>query len=124
MTDLDRIEGLFVGQLDERELRTFERAIADGEAYRSYEGVPDLWDAQQSACDASGRPRGSEGNMNEKQIKALVEALWEIRDSAKWAKDRSHDAAQKATLRLIERKASQALKAVGSTIDPRDPETI
>jgi hypothetical protein len=38
MSDLERIEGLFVGQLNERELRTFERAIADGEAYRSYEG--------------------------------------------------------------------------------------
>ena len=38
MDDLRRIEGLFVGQLDERELRTFERAIEDGEARRSYEG--------------------------------------------------------------------------------------
>lgn len=38
MTDLEQIEGLFVGQLDERELRTFERAIDDGEARRSYEG--------------------------------------------------------------------------------------
>jgi hypothetical protein len=38
MTDLESIEGLFVGQLDEREMRTFERAIADGEARRSYEG--------------------------------------------------------------------------------------
>lgn len=38
MSDLDQIEGLFVGQLDERELRTFERAIEDGEARRSYEG--------------------------------------------------------------------------------------
>jgi hypothetical protein len=40
MSDLDRIEGLFVGQLDEREMRCFERAIEDGEAYRSYEGGP------------------------------------------------------------------------------------
>lgn len=39
MSDLNRIEGLFVGQLDGRELRMFERAIADGEAWRSYEGV-------------------------------------------------------------------------------------
>jgi hypothetical protein len=38
MTDLERIEGLFVGQLDERDLRLFERAIEDGEARRSYEG--------------------------------------------------------------------------------------
>jgi hypothetical protein len=38
MDDLERIEGLFVGQLTARELRTFERAIADGEARRSYEG--------------------------------------------------------------------------------------
>ena len=37
MTDLERIEGLFVGQLDERELRLFERAVQDGEARRSYE---------------------------------------------------------------------------------------
>jgi hypothetical protein len=39
MDDLERIEGLFVGQLTARELRTFERAVADGEARRSYEGV-------------------------------------------------------------------------------------
>lgn len=38
ISDLEQIEGLFVGQLDERELRTFERAIEDGEAVRSYEG--------------------------------------------------------------------------------------
>lgn len=38
MSDLERIEGLFVGQLDDRELRTFERAVKDGEARRSYEG--------------------------------------------------------------------------------------
>lgn len=38
MSDLERIEGLFVGQLDEKEMRLFERAIEDGEARRSYEG--------------------------------------------------------------------------------------
>lgn len=38
MDDLERIRGLFVGQLNERELRTFERAVKDGEAIRSYEG--------------------------------------------------------------------------------------
>lgn len=38
MNDLDRIEGLFVGQLDAREMRTFERAVEDGEARWSYEG--------------------------------------------------------------------------------------
>ena len=36
--DLDHIEGLFVGQLDKRQMRLFERAVQDGEAYRSYEG--------------------------------------------------------------------------------------
>jgi hypothetical protein len=38
MSDLEWIEGLFVGQLDEKQMRTFERAIKDGEARRSYEG--------------------------------------------------------------------------------------
>lgn len=38
MSDLEQIEGLFVGQLDEKELRIFERAIKDGEARCSYEG--------------------------------------------------------------------------------------
>ncbi len=38
MDDLRHIEGLFVGQLNDRELRLFERAIQDGEARRSYEG--------------------------------------------------------------------------------------
>jgi hypothetical protein len=38
VTDLERIEGLFVGQLDEHEMRTFVRAVQDGEAVRSYEG--------------------------------------------------------------------------------------
>jgi hypothetical protein len=39
MSDLDQIDGLFVGQLSEKELRTFERAVEDGEARRAYEGV-------------------------------------------------------------------------------------
>jgi hypothetical protein len=38
MTDLERIEGLFVGQLDDYELWLFEHAVADGMAERSYEG--------------------------------------------------------------------------------------
>lgn len=38
MTDLERIEGLFVGQLDEYEMWLFEHAVADGMAERSYEG--------------------------------------------------------------------------------------
>lgn len=38
MSDLERIEGLFVGQLAERELETFEDAVKKGRAYRSYEG--------------------------------------------------------------------------------------
>jgi hypothetical protein len=38
MSDLQRIEGLFVGQLSDAEMRVFERAVADGEARRSYEG--------------------------------------------------------------------------------------
>lgn len=62
--------------------------------------------------------------MDETRIKMLVEALWEIRDSAKWAKDRSRDAAEKATLRRIERTATKALREAGSTIDPREPEEI
>lgn len=36
MIDLERIEGLYVGQLDEREMETFERAVMDGRAYRDY----------------------------------------------------------------------------------------
>jgi hypothetical protein len=39
MSDLEQIEGLFVGQLDARQMRTFERAVEDGEAFRSYEGA-------------------------------------------------------------------------------------
>jgi hypothetical protein len=38
VTDLERIEGLFVGSLDDYELWLFERAISDGMAERSYEG--------------------------------------------------------------------------------------
>lgn len=38
MGDLEQIDGLFVGQLSDRELRTFERAVEDGEARRVYEG--------------------------------------------------------------------------------------
>jgi hypothetical protein len=38
MTDLDRIEGLFVGQLDDYEMWLFEHAVTDGMAERSYEG--------------------------------------------------------------------------------------
>lgn len=38
MSDLERIEGLFVGQLDEREMRLFDRAVRDGLARRVYKG--------------------------------------------------------------------------------------
>ena len=38
MSDLERIEGLFVGSLDDYELWLFEHAVADGMAVRSYEG--------------------------------------------------------------------------------------
>jgi hypothetical protein len=38
VTDLERIEGLFVGSLDDYELWLFEHAVADGMAERSYEG--------------------------------------------------------------------------------------
>lgn len=37
MTDLERIEGLYVGQLNEREMRLFERAVRDGEAVRAWD---------------------------------------------------------------------------------------
>ncbi len=37
MTDLERMEGLFVGQLDDYEMWLFEHAVADGMAERSYE---------------------------------------------------------------------------------------
>jgi hypothetical protein len=36
--ELRRLEGSFVSQLNEQELEAFERAVADGKAYRSYEG--------------------------------------------------------------------------------------
>ena len=38
MTDLNDLEGLFVGQLDKEELELFEREIESGNAIRSYEG--------------------------------------------------------------------------------------
>jgi hypothetical protein len=34
-----RFSGLFVGQLDDAELKTFERAVASGIARRAYEGA-------------------------------------------------------------------------------------
>ncbi len=37
--DLDRMEGMHVGLLDEDELRVFENAVAKGWATRSYEGA-------------------------------------------------------------------------------------
>lgn len=39
MSDLDRIDGLYVGMLDEDELKLFERARKDGDAIRSYDHV-------------------------------------------------------------------------------------
>jgi len=36
--DLDRMDGLFVGLLDQDELRVFNDAVAKGWATRSYEG--------------------------------------------------------------------------------------
>ena len=38
MSDLDWVEGFFVGQLNDDEMKVFERAVEDGLAYRSYEG--------------------------------------------------------------------------------------
>lgn len=38
LDDLDRMEGMFVGQLNEHELRVFNNAVAKGWAERSYEG--------------------------------------------------------------------------------------
>ncbi len=38
MSDLERLDGLFVGQLDNEEMRLFERAVAEHRAYRGYEG--------------------------------------------------------------------------------------
>jgi hypothetical protein len=40
MSDLERLDGLFVGQLNPEELLLFERAIELGLACRSYEGAP------------------------------------------------------------------------------------
>lgn len=38
MSDLERIEGLFVGQLTDYETWLFNHAVTDGMAERSYEG--------------------------------------------------------------------------------------
>lgn len=38
MNDLERMEGLFVGQLDDYERWLFDHAVADGMATSSYEG--------------------------------------------------------------------------------------
>lgn len=38
MNDLERMEGLFVGQIDDYEMWLFEHAVTDGMAERSYEG--------------------------------------------------------------------------------------
>jgi hypothetical protein len=38
VNDLERMEGLFVGQLDDYETWLFNHAVADGMAERSYEG--------------------------------------------------------------------------------------
>jgi len=38
MSDLEHMEGLFVGQLDDYETWLFNHAVADGMAERSYEG--------------------------------------------------------------------------------------
>ena len=38
MTDLQRINGLFVGMLTDEELEMFERACKDGKARRVYAG--------------------------------------------------------------------------------------
>jgi hypothetical protein len=40
MSDLDRIEGLFVGQLNAEELEIFLRAVKEGKASRHYSGGP------------------------------------------------------------------------------------
>ena len=39
MNDLQRLEGLFVGQLSDDELKLFEQAIKDGRAKRWYNGA-------------------------------------------------------------------------------------
>lgn len=38
LRDLERLDGMHVGLLDNEELWLFEKAVADGMAYRSYEG--------------------------------------------------------------------------------------
>jgi len=38
--ELERLEGLFVGQLDPSDMAVFEQAVEDGLAFRSYEGGP------------------------------------------------------------------------------------
>lgn len=39
MSDLEHIDGLFVGSLNADEMRTFTRAVQDGEAVRHYDGA-------------------------------------------------------------------------------------
>ena len=38
LSDLERLDGLYLGLLDKEELWLFEKAEQDGMAYRSYEG--------------------------------------------------------------------------------------
>lgn len=40
--ELERMEGMFVGSLTDDEMAAFQQAVADGRAYRSYEGVAGL----------------------------------------------------------------------------------
>lgn len=44
MSDPERLDGLYVGLLDESELWLFEAMIRDGLAYRSYEGAGGFMD--------------------------------------------------------------------------------
>lgn len=37
--DLSRLEGLFVGQLTDDEMKVFNQAVSDGFAYRQYVGA-------------------------------------------------------------------------------------
>lgn len=39
LTDLERLDGVYVGFLDKGELWLFEKAVSDGMASRSYEGA-------------------------------------------------------------------------------------
>lgn len=41
MTDLERIDGLYIGQLNEHELRVFEQARKNGEAVRAWDSFAD-----------------------------------------------------------------------------------